>query len=98
MRIAKKFLILLVSLAFVFVLLQRLLPLIVPGGVGGSFGLRPTSHRCVGLRIKPRGIIEFLPKGDIEFQIPYMLHFRYVIPHEPLDREFCLGQDVWYGE
>ena len=94
MRITKKIAVL---LAFVLMLLWLLHPVRF-GGVGGSFGLRPTSHRCVGLRIKPKGIVEFLPKGDIEFQIPYIFHFRYFIPHEPLDREFCLGQDVWYGE
>ena len=71
--------------------------LIVPllGGIGGSFGLRPQTHSCIGIALK-QNFIGWLPKGDIEFNT--LLHFRYYVPSQFSERSHCLGQDVWFGE
>ena len=65
--------------------------------VDGSFGIRPTSHACAGLKV--RGInLTFLPAGDVRFQAG-RFSFRYWVDKQASpERLYCIGQDIWYGE
>jgi hypothetical protein len=69
------------------------------GGVAGSFGMRPTSHLCIGLRLDGDTSAALFPYGELEFHAG-LFHFRYSVPQDKYNstREFCLGQDVWFGE
>ncbi len=69
------------------------------GGVAGSFGIRPMTHDCIGLRIGAERTTELLPEGDFEFHF-LLFHFRYSVLSEfaDSDRVFCIGQDIWFGE
>ncbi len=65
------------------------------GGVDGSFGIRPVTHKCLGFTYLPKGSGIF-PSGEVEFNL-IRFHFRYSVSHND-DRPFCVGQDIWYGE
>lgn len=93
----KKFLLYVSGILFVLVLLSQLQPNVVQlaGGVDGSFGLRPTSHKCIGITIS-RGGWDIFPQGDLEFRL-VRFYFRYSVSSED-DRPLCVGQDIWYGE
>jgi hypothetical protein len=69
------------------------------GGVAGSFGVRPTSHFCLGFGWDAEKAITTLPDSDVEFYFG-RFHFRYSVNTSVLDsgREICLGQDIWFGE
>jgi hypothetical protein len=90
----------LVALAAVLALSQ-LQPLVLRsvGAVDGSFGLRPVSHRCLGLTLRSEKNLSPLPQGDLEFHFGWF-HFRYSIRPEDRtgERSICVGQDVWFGE
>jgi hypothetical protein len=81
--------------------LSQLQPLLIKslGGVAGSFGARPISHRCLGLMLEAPGPADSLPLGDVEFRLG-LFHFRYSVSEEDLllGRPICVGQDLWYGE
>jgi hypothetical protein len=68
------------------------------GAVGGSFGLRPISHDCIGWSA-PVERLDWLPNRDVEFHLG-LFHFRYSSTDENVDSgtPMCLGQDIWYGE
>jgi len=66
------------------------------GALDGSFGLRPMSHDCAGLRIAAENLA-WLPAGEIRFRLG-LFDFRYSVEAQPGGRTFCLGQDLWYGE
>lgn len=63
------------------------------GGVAGSFGVRPITHKCLGVTISTN---EVFPSGEVEFQL-IQFHFRYSVSDDN-DRPLCVGQDIWYGE
>ena len=86
-----------IAVAVFVVLIFLLQIIIVPfiGGVDGSFGLRPQTHGCFGLPVKS-SLVSWLPDGFIELNM--ILHFRYQVPPEVSDRNYCLGQDIWFGE
>jgi len=65
------------------------------GGVGGTFGIRPVSHRCIGIPVDG-ATTSALPTGDWGFS--FLLDVRYYMPQEREGVEFCLGQDIWMGE
>lgn len=80
-------------------LLTQLQPLLLRalGAVDGSFGLRRTSHACLGLSL-PAPVVEHLPAGEIEMHLG-AFHIRYSLAGDRADqRPACLGQDIWYGE
>jgi hypothetical protein len=81
--------------------LTQLQPLVIraAGAVDGSFGIRPMSHRCLGLKLRSEKGLAGLPAGDVEFHLGWF-HFRYSIGVEDRsgERPVCLGQDIWYGE
>jgi hypothetical protein len=66
------------------------------GAVNGTFGLRPMSHDCAGLRISGDKLA-WLPDGDGQGRL-WLFAFRYSVPADPSGQTFCLGQDLWYGE
>ncbi len=67
------------------------------GAANGTFGLRPMSQGCLGLRLAGEKLT-WLPEGDSEARL-LLFTFRYQLPADPpADQTFCLGQDLWYGE
>lgn len=91
-------------LVIVFVIalvLSQLQPLLFrpTGAVGGSFGLRPISHKCLGVTLEGPQRTSALPEGDVEFELG-LFHFRYFVSGEvgPGETPMCLGQDLWFGE
>lgn len=77
------------------VLFLQILMVPLLGGIGGSFGLRPQNHSCIGI-VLGQNFVGWLPKGNIEFNT--LLHFRYYVPPQFSEGSYCLGQDVWFGE
>lgn len=69
------------------------------GGVAGSFGLRPISHLCLGMRLDKNTAIALFAQGELDFHAG-LFHFRYSMIQDDYDstRELCLGQDIWFGE
>ena len=67
------------------------------GAVDGTFGLRPISHACAGLRPTGEWLTAHLAAADWQGKVGYF-SIRYHVPKEAGDREFCLGQDIWFGE
>jgi len=90
-----KYFAIVVILLFVLIFLLQIIvaPLLMGGS--GSFGLRPQTHGCFGLPIKSN-LVRWLPDGDVELSI--LLHFRYRVASEISNRNYCLGQDIWFGE
>lgn len=85
--------------AALLLVLMQLQPLFLRtrNAVDGSFGLRPVSHQCAGLRLTGEWVARRMPPIDWEGNLGYF-HARYLVPHEASGREFCLGQDIWFGE
>jgi hypothetical protein len=67
------------------------------GALNGTFGLRPTSHRCVGLSVSADWVTGALPSADWQGTFG-LFRVRYFVPREAGGGGFCLGQDVWFGE
>jgi hypothetical protein len=90
--------ILLVVLALLF-LLTQLQPGLLrrSGAVDGSFGLRPTSHKCAGIALRDDWVAAHLNPSDWQGKFG-RFSLRWFVPEEAGGRDFCLGQDVWYGE
>ncbi len=65
------------------------------GGVGGTFGIMPRTHMCIGFVVKADDVL-WLPDGS--FGLDTILDLRYEVSSEHLDEHYCLGQDVWFGE
>lgn len=67
------------------------------GAVDGSFGVRPMSHQCVGLRVDG-ALLGWWPAADVRFSVG-RFSIRYWVDEDLLpERPYCLGQDVWFGE
>jgi hypothetical protein len=75
---------------------------------GGAFGLRPTAHGCLGIPVSYSTINKFFPKGNFKIKVPFF-SFQYFAPSKALIQnktgyeiyekmDFCLGQDIWFGE
>ena len=79
--------------------LTQLQPLILHafGAVDGSFGLRPVSHKCAGIVLRGEWVTMRLAPADRQAKLGYF-SIRYHVPDEATEREFCLGQDIWFGE
>jgi hypothetical protein len=81
--------------------LSQLQPLYLrsTGAVDGTFGIRPMSHKCLGLILGVNRDLSLLPIGQVEFHIG-LFHYRYAITEENKsgERPICLGQDLWFGE
>ncbi|MGD8457905.1 MAG: hypothetical protein PVF83_16115 [Anaerolineales bacterium] len=90
-----------IIISICFVLMCQIQPIFVNiiGGLAGSFGVRPTSHLCIGFPLGRDKVKSLFPPGELEFHIG-LFHFRYSIPqiNHNSAKEFCLGQDIWFGE
>lgn len=86
----------LAAFAIIYVLFLALPFILFPGSVGGSFGIRPQSHRCLGISLSAEQAAKIFPQGEVRFQF---LGKRYEYRIDPdWDRTYCAGQDIWYGE
>lgn len=92
-----KYLIYALIVLLVIFLLSQLQPWVIEraGGVDGSFGVRPVTHKCLGFTYSANGSGIF-PSGEVEFRL-IRFYFRYSVSDDD-DRPLCAGQDVWYGE
>ena len=94
------FIVLLTFLA-IAIFLSQLQPFIVKaaGGVNGTFGIRPVSHKCLGVTHQASEGDIWPPVGDIEYTL-WLFQFRYTVSE--YDRSghvlMCTGQDLWLGE
>lgn len=84
----------LVTFTVVLIVFQ-LVAINLSGGVSGSLGIRPVTHKCIGFVIEG-STTSALPSGHWGFDT--LLHFKYYIPEEREGKRLCLGQDVWMGE
>jgi len=64
--------------------------------VDGSFGIRTKTHKCIGLTLEPKTAHSF-PKGSFELPLLFGKKMVYSINKDD-DRQYCLGQDMWFGE
>ncbi len=67
------------------------------GAVDGTFGLRPVSHHCAGLTLAGATVTRRFPSAEWEGTFGFF-RARYHVTREATGRDFCLGQDVWFGE
>ena len=67
------------------------------GAVDGSFGVRPMSHDCLGLKTEAAAL-SGLPFADIRFRVGLFSVRYWVRDGASPAMRYCLGQDVWYGE
>jgi hypothetical protein len=89
-----------ILLAFtILLLLTQLQPLFlrVLGAVDGTFGLRPVTHQCAGLRLTGGFVLERFPATEWEGKFGFF-RARYFVTRDAMDWDFCLGQDIWFGE
>ena len=97
----RRSLIALLAAALGLLLLSQLQPRLLDarGAVDGSFGLRPVTHDCLGRRLSAGWVARWLPVADVGFRLG-RFHFRYGVrpPEAGEARDYCLGQDIWYGE
>ena len=93
-----KFLLIVVVVVLILSQFQPLLLRSV-GAIDGTFGIRPISHKCLGLTLEAEQSISQLPLGDVELHLG-LFHFRYVVSEEDSSRQrpICVGQDLWFGE
>ncbi|OGG00503.1 hypothetical protein A2Y99_02655 [Candidatus Gottesmanbacteria bacterium RBG_13_37_7] len=93
----RRFLFLIILLIiFVYICFIKLPYVLYPGSLGGSFGIRPLSHECFGLSINADTTIRYFPKGDIYFYFLWKGYEYFVTDDWP--RNYCIGQDIWFGE
>jgi hypothetical protein len=67
------------------------------GAVDGTFGLRPISHKCAGITLTDDWVAGALSFTDWWGKFG-LFSIRYFVPRDASGRNFCLGQDVWFGE
>lgn len=70
--------------------------MLFPGSIGGSFGIRPLSHKCFGLVLSSHTANRLLPKGNVKFNL-FWKKYEYRVGKD-WSKAYCLGQDIWYGE
>ena len=93
--------IVLLTFLVITIFLSQLQPFIVKaaGGVDGTFGVRPVSHRCLGITHQVSEGDFWPPVGYKEFNL-WLFQFRYTVTEN--DRSghnlMCTGQDLWFGE
>ena len=99
--LTKSFFIALLSFLAVAVFLSQLQPFIVraAGAVDGTFGVRPTSHKCLGITHEASDGDIWPPTGDVEFNL-WLFQFQYTVNDNDKSghRLICTGQDLWFGE
>ena len=85
-------------LLILFVLTQlQLVILHSLGAVDGSFGLRPMTHQCLGLKISGETVARVFPAAEAGTRLGNF-SVRYAVGPEAGERTYCLGQDIWFGE
>ena len=93
----RRFILILLAL-FVLHILFIYLPIILnPGSVGGNFGIRPRTHKCMGIVISNEKALNTFPRGDITFNL-LGKGYEYRVNEDRMLHDVCIGQDVWYGE
>ncbi len=86
------------SIGLIVVLIGIRVTMGVQRAEGGTFGIRPISHGCYGIKLKSSCVYMSLPEGSLENKF---LDVGYYVPADRekwKNHDFCLGQDVWYGE
>lgn len=86
-----------ISIAVIFLYILFVLFPLMLGGIDGSFGIRPRSHRCIGIVISNKRALNTFPKGDVAFNF-LGKSYVYRIDETRMRHDVCIGQDIWYGE
>ena len=96
---SRRFLFTLLTIVILLALLTQLQPVLLnaSGAVDGSFGLRPTSHKCAGLTLTGKWVAGRLDPADWQGKFG-LFSLRWFVPEDAGERDFCLGQDIWFGE
>ena len=83
----------------IILLLTQFQPILLRtlGAVDGTFGLRPVSHQCAGLTLSGETVTRRFPSTEWEGRIGFF-RVRYFVTREASGRDFCMGQDIWFGE
>jgi hypothetical protein len=99
--LTKLLFVVLLTLMTVAFFLSQLQPFILKaaGAVGGTFGVRPISHKCLGFIHEAVDGDFWPPIGDVEFDL-WLFQFRYTVSEfdKSGHRLMCTGQDLWFGE
>jgi len=93
--------IVLLTVLVLAIFLSQLQPFILKaaGGVDGTFGVRPVSHKCLGFTHQASEEDFWPPVGDVEFTL-WLFQFRYSVSENDKSGHnlMCTGQDLWFGE
>ena len=99
--LTKSCFIVLLTFLVITIFLSQLQPFIVraAGAVDGTFGVRPVSHRCLGITHEASEGGIWAPVGEVEFTL-WLFQFRYTVSENDRSghRLMCTGQDLWFGE
>src|SRR3990167_6385112 len=99
MQTRRKYFVIGAIIIFTFILIR-----LIQSFLGGSLGLKPVTHGCLGVIIESKKIIKIFPRGHFKLKIPIFLQYN-VQPNfksVPVEvqtffsaKYYCLGQDVW---
>jgi len=99
--LTKSFFIVLLTFRAIAIFLSQLQPFMVKaaGAVDGTFGVRPITHKCLGITHKASEGYSWPPVGDLEFNL-WLFQFRYTVSENDKSghRLMCTGHDLWFGE
>ena len=102
MQIRRKHFVIGAIIIFTFILIR-----LIQSFLGGSLGLKPVAHGCLGAIIESKKILKIFPRGHFKLKIPIFLQYNVrpelqSVPGEVQTffsaKYYCLGQDVWFGE
>jgi len=91
----------LLTVLAILLFLSQLQPFIVKaaGAVDGSFGVRPKSHKCLGITHIASEEAFWPPEGAVEFDL-WLFQFQYKVSDNDKAGHtlMCTGQYLWFGE
>ena len=102
MQTRRKYFVIGAIIIFTFILIR-----LIQSFFGGSLGLKPVAHGCLGAIIESKKILKIFPRGHLELRIPIFLQYNVQPELQNVPgrvqtffnaKYYCLGQDVWFGE
>ena len=102
MQIKRKRFIIVAMIIFTFILIR-----LIQSFFGGSLGLKPVAHGCLGAIIESKKILKIFPRGHFKLKTPIFLQYNVQPELQNVpggvqtyfnSKYYCLGQDVWFGE
>ena len=102
MQIKRKRFIIVAMIIFTFILIR-----LIQSFFGGSLGLKPVAHGCLGAIIESEKILKIFPRGHFKLKTPIFLQYNVQLELQNVPggvqtffnaKFYCLGQDTWMGE